>query len=183
MTRSSKPPAGSEASEPASRPSAFAAASRLLARRAYLSSELAARLAAKEYADDEIAAALAKLRAMGALDDLAVARREVERLQGRERRGRRAVVARLSRLGADDALIDAALRGDAQDGADAASAPEDASDADAELERARDLARRWLASHRTDAAALARHLDRKGYDRRVIFRVLNELNLDAPAEE
>jgi regulatory protein len=180
----------------APRPSAFAAASRLLARRAYLSSELAARLTAKEYADDEIADALARLRTMGALDDLAVARREAERLQGRERRGRRAVVARLVRLGADDALIDAALRADpvADPGADAGSGSGstadgfDDRDPDAELERARELARRWLATHRPDsgpagAAALARHLDRKGHERRVIFRVLNELNLDAPAEE
>jgi len=53
-------------------------------------------------------------------------------------------------------------------------------DAGSELEAARAVGRRWLAGRRPDAAALARHLDRKGYAGHVIFRVLRELIPDAP---
>jgi SOS response regulatory protein OraA/RecX len=101
---------------------------------------------------------------LGYLDDAALAIVEAERLRGRQGLGRSAIAARLSRKGAGRSAVAAAEAGD---------------DAAAELERARESAGKWLRSGRAEADALARHLDRKGYARHVIFRVLKELLPDA----
>ncbi|MGH9380268.1 MAG: hypothetical protein ACRD2Z_06615, partial [Thermoanaerobaculia bacterium] len=46
---------------------------------------------------------------------------------------------------------------------------------DDDVELARAAASRWRRTHAADAAALARHLDRKGFSRRAILTILEEL--------
>lgn len=140
---------------------------RLLARRPHFRSELRRKLLARGFVEAEADAALERLAALGYLDDAELAAREGERLRERRGLGRAGIAAELARKGAGPAEVDGALAG---------------GDADAELEAARALGQRWLAGRRPDAAALARHLDRKGYARHVIFRILKELVPEAPGD-
>ncbi len=144
--------------------SAFDRALRLLTARPHFRDELRRKLIQKGHEAGEVDAALARLAALGYLDDAALAVAEAERLRARQGLGRSAVAARLARKGAGRAAVAAAEAGD---------------DAAGELARARETAARWLRRGRAEADALARHLDRKGYPRHVIFRVLNELLPDA----
>jgi regulatory protein len=150
---------------------AFDRAAKLLERRPHFRRELERKLARAGFAADEIAAAVERLSALGHLDDLAQAKLHAATLAGRKRFGAARVRAELLRRGAPDEAIDAAL-GDR--------------DPEAELARARDAARRWVARARAGdgrgGPALARHLDRKGFERRVIFTVLRELAPDGEGE-
>jgi len=139
----------------------------LVARRPHFRAELRRKLVARGFDEDEVAAALGRLTELGYLDDAELAAREGERLRERRGLGRAGIAAELARKGAGPAEVDGALAG---------------GDADSELEAARAVGRRWLAGRRPDAAALARHLDRKGYAGHVIFRVLRELIPDAPGD-
>ena len=139
----------------------------LVARRPHFRAELRRKLVARGFDEDEVAAALGRLTELGYLDDAELAAREGERLRERRGLGRAGIAAELARKGAGPAEVDGALAG---------------GDADSELEAARAVGRRWLAGRRPDAAALARHLDRKGYAGHVIFRVLRELVPDAPGD-
>ncbi|GMU66146.1 MAG: hypothetical protein AMXMBFR36_24200 [Acidobacteriota bacterium] len=149
-----------------SRPSAFDRATALLAARPHFAAELRRKLAARGYESEEIDGALARLSSLGYLDDEALAAAEADRL--RERRGlsRSGVAAELARKGVERGAVAAAVAG---------VSPEE------ELVTARATAERWLAGRRPDGAALARHLARKGYAGHVIFRVLKDLKVDAPA--
>ena len=149
---------------------AFDRALRLLAARPHFREELRRKLIQKGIEPGEVDEALARLAALGYLDDAALAVAEAERLRQRQGLGRSAVASRLSRKGAGRSAIAEAEAGD---------------DAAGELERARESAAKWLRSGRAEADALARHLDRKGYPRHVIFRVLKELLPDAesPGDE
>jgi regulatory protein len=144
--------------------SAFDRAVRLLSARPHFREELRRKLIQKGHDAGEVDEALSRLAALGYLDDAALAIAEAERLRERQGLGRRAVAARLSRKGAGRSAVAAAEAGD---------------DAAGELERARETAAKWLRGGRAAADALARHLDRKGYPRHVIFRVLRELLPDA----
>jgi regulatory protein len=148
------------------RPSAFDRATTLLAARPHFASELRRKLAARGYEDEEIDEALARLTALGYLDDESLAAAEAERLRERKGLSRAGVAAELARKGAGRGAVTAALA--------------DVSPGD-EFETARAVAERWLAGRRPDGAALARHLARKGYAGHVIFRVLKDLKVDAPA--
>jgi SOS response regulatory protein OraA/RecX len=111
--------------------------------------------------------ALERCAAEGYLDDEATALRFAEERQ-RRGLGRARVAAELRRRGAPASATSAALGG-----------PDDA-----ELARAREAAAKWRrregpdeglrdeATRRAAAAALGRHLDRKGFSRRVILAVL-----------
>lgn len=143
---------------------AFDRALRLLAARPHFRAELRRKLLEKRHDEAEVDAALDRLSELGHLDDEALAAAEGERLRLRKGLGAAAVRAELVRKGAPRAAIAAATA---------------LADAESELAGALAAGRRWLAGGRRDAAALARHLDRKGHARHVIFRVLNELMPDA----
>jgi len=143
----------------------------LLARRPHFRTELRRKLLARGYEADEVEAAIARAAALGYLDDQALAAGYATELAQRKGLGRSRVAHELARRGAPEEAVDRAVAG---------------TDEAAELERAREAAARWTRGRGGDAAALARHLDRKGFARRVIFRVLKEFAADAgdpPAEE
>lgn len=146
-------------------PTCFDRALRLLATRAHFREELRRKLAGKGHSEPEIEETLARLAALGHLDDARLAVEEAERLRGRKGLARRGVAAELRRKGVAGEAIDAALEG----GAD-------------ERSLALEAARRWLGSHRPNPAALARHLDRKGYGRGEIVGVLRSLELEDDAQ-
>lgn len=148
------------------RPSAFDRATALLAARPHFGAELRRKLAARGYEDDEIDPALSRLTELGYLDDESLAAAEAERLRERKGLSRSGVAAELARKGVARGAVAAAVAG---------VSPGE------ELESARAAAERWLAGRRADGAALARHLARKGHSGHVIFRVLKDLKVDAPA--
>jgi regulatory protein len=127
----------------------------LLALRPHFRQELAAKLARRGYPPAEIAAALERLGRQGYLDDAAAARGLVASRLARGAEGRTRLRAELERRGAPPAAVAAAL---------------DELPAD-ELPAAREAAGRW---HGKSAAALARHLARKGFSRRAIVAVLKD---------
>lgn len=158
------------------RPSPHEQALRLLAGRAHFRAELRRKLLARGYEPAEVEEALARCAEQGYLDDAATARTFTAERQERRGLGRVRIAAELRRRGAGSEAVMAALA--------------DSSDED-ELARARDAAARWrrrgapaaAASGDDDAdaearrarhAALARHLDRKGFSRRAIVAVLAE---------
>lgn len=149
------------------RPSAFDAAARLLAQRPHFSAQLRRKLGQRGYEAAEIDDALARLARLGYLDDAALAGSEATRLRERKGLSRAGVAAGLGRAGAGGEAIRAAL-GEA--------------DAEAEFATARAAAGRWLRGHAPEPDRLARHLDRKGFPRHVIFRVLKDLIADAPVD-
>lgn len=138
----------------------------LLAARSHFSRELGGKLLSRGYAEDEVAAALGRLTASGLLDDRRTAEQFVAERLSRGPQGRALLLAELLRrgLGEEDAaaVLDAAL-------------PED------ELAAAREAAAVWERRGGTDAAALGRHLARKGFSRRAIVAVLRG-RPDAPDE-
>jgi len=146
------------------RATAFDRAARLLARRGHFRAELERKLGEKGHEPGEIREALDRMVRLGYLDDALLARREAERLRADRGLGRAALGVELRRKGAPEATVDELLE---------EIPPED------ELERARAVAARWQRHHRPDAAALGRHLDRKGYAAGLIRRVLDELVTEA----
>jgi regulatory protein len=136
-------------------PSCYDRACRLLALRPHFRSELAGKLARRGFPPSEIDPALDRLEREGYLDDAAAARGLIASRLARGAEGRARLRAELERRGASPAAVAAAL----------AELPED------DLPAARQAAARCRA--RT-AAALARHLERKGFSRRAIFAVLKE---------
>ena len=172
---------------------AYARALRLLGQRAHLRAALRRKLLQRGFDADEVDAALDRVAAAGYLDDARTAQQLAEEGQSRRGWGKARVKAELVRRGAGGAAIDAALAGTSDE---------------AEIARARDLAARWRRTNRAvgpDAsakleaslsaaqrAALARHLDRKGFSRRAIFAALSEAgaateldleSLDGPATD
>ena len=138
----------------------------LLARRAHFRAELARKLAQRGYESAEIEETLDRLTELGYLNEGELAEREAARLRDRRGLGRAGVAASLARRGAAAAARDAALGEEDREG---------------EVASARRAAEKWLRAGRRDAAALARHLDRRGFAGHAIFRVLNELGLRAEA--
>ena len=146
-------------------PSAYERAVGFLTRRAHFSAELERKLRQRGYPDEEIAAALARLRSEGYLDDAALAREFVAAKATRSGIGKARARADLARRGLGAEV--------ARDAAEAALPQDD-------LQDAREAARRWGRTHRPDAAALGRHLQRKGFSTRAIVRILQDLGEDAP---
>jgi regulatory protein len=145
--------------------SGYEKALELLGRRAHFRAELRQKLVARGYEDSEVEAALERLALEGYLDDRATAAEFVEGRLARRPEGRRRLAAELARRGAGEEAIEAALA--EQTGVD-------------DLPAARAAAERWLRGHRREPAALARHLDRKGFSRRSILALLDELGGEAP---
>ena len=135
---------------------------RLLAARAHFRGELAAKLKARRYDAEEIAATLERLADRGWLDDAAAARSFVAQRQ-RQGLGKARLRAELQKRGAPADVIDDALAGVAEDD---------------ELARAREAAARWRRGSRpagpAGKAALARHLDRRGFARGTVMAVVAE---------
>ena len=129
----------------------------LLARRMHFAAELRTKLARRGYPDAEVDGAIERLVADGFLNEREAANMLVRSLQ-RRGYGRRRLELDLRRRGADATAAGAAL--------------ECIGDED-ELERAGSAAARWRSTHRArDAAALARHLERRGFAPRTIGAVL-----------
>jgi regulatory protein len=138
-------------------------AAELLARRPHFRAQLAAKLAARGYPEDEIAAALDGLERLGYLDDRRTAAEFVAQRLARGPLGRRRLAAELVRRGAPPEAVSEALAG----------APAD------EPAAARAAAARWRG--RGGPAALARHLDRLGFGGAAIREVVEEAWEEAPA--
>lgn len=131
----------------------------LLARRAHFAAELGAKLGQRGYAEQDIESAVERLTAAGHLNEGEAARMLVRSLK-RRGYGRRRIELDLRRRGADSAAAAAAL---------------EAVDDEDELERAAAVAARWRSSRPSgDPAALARHLERRGFLPRTIGAVLYE---------
>ena len=129
----------------------------LLARRAHFAAELRAKLGQRGYQEAEVDDAVERLTAAGHLNEQEAAHMLVRSLK-RRGYGRRRLELDLRRRGADEAAALAAL--------------ESVGDED-ELERAGSVAARWRSSHPSrDRAALARHLERRGFAPRTIGAVL-----------
>lgn len=141
------------------RPDCHEKAAALLARRPHFRAQLAGKLSARGYADDEIEAALDRLVSYGYLDDARTAADFVEQKLARGPVGRRRLAAELARRGAPSEAIDGAL----------AELPD-------EREAARAAAARW--NGRGGPAALGRRLDRLGFGAAVIRELLEEVSDD-----
>lgn len=137
---------------------AYQKAVQLLGSRPHFQRELQAKLAQRGFPAEEIEEALDRLAVQGYLDDSKTAAGFVEQRLSRNNEGRVRLRAELEKRGAPAEAIEDAL----------AALPED------DLEPAREAAERWRRLHpRGEAAALARHLARKGFSRRAIFALLN----------
>ncbi|HUP21413.1 MAG TPA: RecX family transcriptional regulator [Thermoanaerobaculia bacterium] len=155
--------------------SCYDRALRLLARRFHFERELQLKLAQRGYPAGEVAETSARLRQEGYLDDRRAAE-EWLRVRRRRGDGPRRLAAGLARLGLEREAIAEHLDAGGEDGENA---------------RARAVAERWLSRQAgrpgaVDPAALARHLDRRGFGRRDILSVLGDLQLPArelPLEE
>jgi regulatory protein len=138
----------------------------LLARRPHFSAELEKKLASRGHPEEEIAAALARLREQGYLDDERLAREFAAQRALRSGEGARKVRAEMEKRGLDGETIRAAL---------AEALPED------DFEVAKEAAARWARVHRPNPEALGRHLQRKGFSTRAILSVLQELGESDPS--
>jgi len=137
---------------------AYQKAVQLLGSRPHFRRELQAKLAQRSFPPEEIEEALDRLTEHGYLNDSKTAAGFVEHRLSRNQEGRVRLRAELEKRGAPPEAIADAL----------AAVPED------DLEPAREAAERWQRLHpRGEAAALARHLARKGFSRRAIFALLN----------
>jgi len=143
-------------------PSAYQKAVQLLAARPHFRAELEKKLAARGYPEDEIAAALDRLADQGYVDDAKAAAGFVAGRLDRGALGRTRLRAELAARGAEAEAIEAAL----------AALPDD------DLPAAREAAVRFARGGRSDPAALARHLSRKGFSRRAIVALLRETGSD-----
>jgi len=146
---------------------AFDSAVRLLARRPYSAAEIRRSLSSKEIAPGVIDEALARLEALGYIDDAAFAQYWVENRERFRPRGARALRYELRQKGIADALISRAL--DGFDGAESAYAA------------AQDQARRLRGlDRRTFRTRLSGFLVRRGFEyetvREAVDRLLRDLD-------
>ena len=139
---------------------AFDRALKLLELRPHFAREVERKLARAGYERGEVEAAILRLGELGYLDDATHARNHATTLAERKGFGAARIRAELARRGAAGEAIGSALA---------------TVDPDAEIARAREAAEKWLRRNRREEPALARHLARKGFDRRAIFTVLKEL--------
>ena len=136
----------------------------LLARRMHFTAELRMKLVRRGYPEAEVDGAIERLAGDGFLDEHEAAKMLVRSLQ-RRGYGRRRLELDLRRRGADAAAAAAALERVGEED---------------ELERAGSVAARWRRAHSArDRAALARHLERRGFAPRTIGAVLFDSADDA----
>ena len=140
-------------------PSCYDKAVQLLALRPHFRRELEGKLARRGYPPEEVESALERLGRQGYLNEAETARSFVAGRQARGGEGRSRLKAELVKRGAAGEAIESALEG---------LTPED------DMAAARDAAAKWARGGKKDPAALARHLQRKGFSPRAIVSVLNE---------
>ena len=140
--------------------SCFEKACDLLSRRSHFRAELERKLGERGHDEAVIDAALEKLGELGYLDDAACARALAAGPLSRRGYGPLRMRAELERRGAP---------------AEEAAAAVAATFVDGEEEAARRVAERWLSRRPTSRAALARHLDRKGFSTGTVLRLAREL--------
>lgn len=143
------------------RPPCYNKALDLLSRRAHFRRELMGKLLRRGYDEEEVTDAVERLVAKGFLDEQATIRDFLAARLARGPLGRRRLLADLGRRGVESdvaqSAVDQVCNGD-------------------ELEPARQATERWRARRpRGEPAALARHLERRGFSRRAIFSILREL--------
>lgn len=135
---------------------------KLLAIRPHFRAELERKLRQRGYEDSEVEAALDRLASLGHLNDAATAGAFAESRQRRQLEGPRRLRAELARRGVGAAVIQEAVENQ-QAGSDERGA-------------AKTVAEKWLARRpvnaEKDRAALARHLDRRGFTPAVIAETL-----------
>ena len=161
------PPSTSKASAPEAREEqAHALCLRLLTVRARTRAELAGQLAKRGYPDDAAHAVLARLEAVGLIDDEEFAEQWVRSRQAGAGKGKRALAAELRTRGVDDEVIASALEG---------------IDAGAERVRAEQLVERRLRRETLgdgdDAKVMRRlvaMLARRGYSQSMAVAVVTE---------
>lgn len=137
----------------------------LVARRPHFRRELEHKLSRRGFSGDEIESALEQLARLELIDDLAHARDLAAGPMARKDFGPRRVRVELMRRGVEEEVAEAVVS-------------EGFSDPGEELRRAREAARRRGGATAMDSAKLARHLDRKGYSKSVILRILEETDPD-----
>jgi len=152
------------------RPSPYAKAVSLLGRRAHFRAELRAKLLARSYAEAEVDEALDRLARDRYLDDERTARELVAAKLARGPVGRRRLAAELVRKGAT---------------AEAAAAALDDLVPDDDRAAAREAAESWLRRRRgtPDPAALARHLERRGFTSKAIWGEVERLGSSSEGAE
>ena len=144
-------------------PSCFEKACDLLSRRPHFRAELERKLGQRGHDEVAIATALEKLVELGYLDDAASAHSLASGPLSRRGYGPLRMRAELERRGAP---------------AEEAAAAVETVFVDGEEPAARRVAERWLSRRgvaRTARAALARHLDRKGFSTGTVLRLVREL--------
>lgn len=134
----------------------------LLSRRSHLRRELIYKLNRREYSEEEIESTLERLEARGFLDDLATSKEWVASRLARGPEGRLRLLAGLVRRGASREVAEEALA--------------ELNDED-ETALVQQAAERWWTrrsrgEREKDRAALARHLERRGFPRHAIVSVL-----------
>lgn len=134
----------------------------LLGRRPHFAAELGRKLAQRGFSSEEVGEALERLMQRRYLDDLETARAFVAERRRRNGWGSARLEAELLRRGASEDAVSAVLAG-----------LEEGVGGDEEL--AREAAARWSRRGGRDPAALARHLERKGFPPRVILRLVKEV--------
>jgi regulatory protein len=160
MTTSCPPPS---ISEPSREEQARALCLRLLTARARTRAELSGQLAKRGYPDDVTDRVLARLAAVGLVDDVEFAEQWVESRRSSAGKGRRALVAELHTKGVDNEVITTVLGG---------------IDAGAERQRAEQLVRARLKREDLDgdstrvARRLVGMLARRGYDQNMAYDVV-----------
>ena len=139
----------------------------LLARREHFRAELGRKLRDRGYDEIEVDDTLDRLADAGHLNDRRTAETWMEIRLSRRAEGPARLRAELTRRGADPELARQLVSAHFVDG---------------DLDAARQAAERWLVRRRGGAdprAALARHLERKGFAGESIVRVLEEADFDA----
>lgn len=140
----------------------------LLARRPHFERQLGEKLAVRGFSRQAIDACLERLRHDGLLDDRRTAREYIEIRLRRGSIGRRRMRLELVKRGAEEEVVDEAL---------------EVSFSDDDLASTREVAVAWMRRGKRDWAALARHLDRKGFSTGSILRVVDEARTAQPGDE
>lgn len=135
----------------------------LLARRPHFRRELAAKLQARKFPPEEIESILDVLEERKLLDDRQNALEMAQGPFSRKGFGPRRVLAELLRRGVGEDLAAETVR-------------EVYPDTESELSMARKLSQARVRRGAVDREALARHLDRHGYSKAVVFRILAEFS-------
>ena len=138
---------------------AYRKALELLARRPHFEREIAQKLQVRGFDEAECQRAVSALRAASYLDDLQCARDFIRAKLRRAPLGRRRLRAELLRRGAGAAAVESALA---------------ETEFDAEIDRVRQAVERWRQRGGRNRESLLRHLDRRGFSKGDILKVVDD---------